>query len=376
MSNSERRKTKVETPLMVSKTRRTPLRVSKSRGPQRRPVGAKLHVHSLRIKATKLPRRQFLHLAAGAAALPGLSRIARAQAYPTRPVRIVVGFAAGGPLDMVARIMGQWLSERLGQQFIVENRPGASRNIGTEAVVRAPPDGYTLLLATATNAINATLYDKLNFNFIRDIAPVAGIMRVPLVMEVNSSFPAKTVPEFIAYAKANPGKINMASGGNGTGNHVAGELFNTMTGISMVHVPYRGSAPALTDLIGGQVQVMFDGIPSSIEFIRAGKLRPLAVTTGLRLEVLPNIPTVGEIVPGYEASGWFGVGAPRNTPPEIVDKLNSQINAGLTEPTIKARLADLGAMVLVGSPADFGKLIADETEKWAKVVKFSGAKPD
>ena len=321
-------------------------------------------------------RRQFLHLAAGAAALPAVSRIARAQTYPTRPVRIIVGFPPGGAADIAARLMGQWLSERLGQPFVIENRPGAGSNIATEAVVRAPADGYTLLLVSTSNAINATLYDKLNFNFIRDIAPVAGIIRVPHVMEVNPSVPAKTVPEFIAYAKANPGKINMASAGIGAAPHVSGELFKMMTGVDMVHVPYRGAAPALTDLLGGQVQVMFDTMPSSIEYIRAGKLRALAVTTATRSEALPDIPTVGDFVPGYEASAWYGVGAPKNTPAEIVDKLNKEINAGLADPKMKARLADLGGTVLAGSPADFGKLIADETEKWAKVVKFAGIKPE
>ena len=268
------------------------------------------------------------------------------------------------------------MSERLGQQFVIDNRPGAGSNIATEAVVRAPPDGYTLLMVGATNAINATLYDKLNFNFIRDIAPVAGIIRVPLIMEVNPSVPAKTVPEFIAYAKANPGKINMASGGNGTTLHVSGELFKMMTGVNMVHVPYRGAGPVLIDLLGGQVQVTFDTMPSSIEYIRAGKLRALAVTTAIRSEALPDVPTVGEFVPGYEASTWYGVGAPKNTPAEIIDKLNKEINAGLADPKIKARLADLGDIGLALSPADFGKLIADETEKWGKVVKFAGIKPD
>jgi tripartite-type tricarboxylate transporter receptor subunit TctC len=323
----------------------------------------------------KLPRRQFLHLAAGAAALPAVSRIARAQNYPARPVRLIVGFPAGSSADIAARLMGQWLTDRLGQPFVVENRPGAGSNIAAETVVRAAPDGYTLLQMTATNAINATLYDNLNFNFIRDIAPVAGINRVAYVMEVNPSVPAKTVPEFIAYAKANPGKINMASGGNGTVLHVAGELFKMMTGVNMQHVPYRGDAPALTDLIGGQVQVMFAGLPSSIEHIRAGKLRPLAVATATRLEALPDIPTVGEFVPGYEASGWTGIGVPNNTPAEIVDRLNMEINAGLADSRINARLADLGSTVIALSPADFGKFIADETEKWTQVVKFSGAKP-
>jgi len=324
----------------------------------------------------KLARRRFLHLAAGAAALPAASRIARAQTYPTRPVRIIVGFAAGGAFDIVARLMGQWLSERLAQPFIVENRPGAGTNIATEAVVRAPADGYTLLLGGAVNAVNATLYENLKFDFMRDIAPVAGIIRFPNLMEVNPSFPAKTVPEFISYAKANPGKVTFASTGIGTTQHLSGELFKMMTDINMVHVAYRGAPPALTDLISGQVQVMFGPLPASIELIRAGKLRPLAVTTTTRSEALPNIPTVGEFVPGYEASGWNGVGAPKNTPAEIVDKLNKEINAGLADPNIKARLADLGGTPLAGSPADFGKLVADETEKWAKVVKFSGARAE
>jgi tripartite-type tricarboxylate transporter receptor subunit TctC len=301
---------------------------------------------------------------------------ATAQAYPTRPVRLVVGGPPAGPNDILARLIGQWLSERLGQPFIIENRPGAGGNIGTEAVVRALPDGYTLWFVSAGNAINATLYENLSFNFIRDIAPVAGIVRGTLVMEVNPSFPARTVPEFIAFAKANPGKIDMASGGNGTPPHVAGELFKMMAGVDMIHVPYRGAGPALTDLLGGQVQVMFDAVVSSIAYIRAGKLRPLAVTTSTRSDVLRDIPTVGDFVPGYEASNWFGLGVPRNTPVEIVDKLNKEINAALADPKLKARLADLGGTVIPGSPADFGKLIADETEKWAKVVKFSGAKPD
>jgi tripartite-type tricarboxylate transporter receptor subunit TctC len=324
----------------------------------------------------KLPRRQFLHLAAGVAALPALSRIASGQTFPTRRVRVMVGFAAGGPADVLARLTGQWLSGRLGQPFIIENRPGAGGNIATEAVVRAPPDGYTLLLVAPPNTINATLYDKLNFNFIRDIAPVASITRSSYVMEVNPSVPAKTVPEFIAYAKANPGKISMASPGNGTAGHVAGELFKLMTGVEMVHVPYRGSAPALTDLMGGQVQVMFDNMTSSLEFIRAGKLRALAVTTATRFEALPDISTVGDFVPGFEASAQYGLGAPRNTPVDVIEKLNKEINAGLSDPKMKARLAELAGAALAGSPADFGKLIADETEKWGKVVKFSGAKPD
>ena len=322
-----------------------------------------------------LPRRQFLHLAAGAAALPALSCVAWAQAYPTRPVRWIVPTTPGTSPDILARLMGQWLSERLGQPFVIENRPGAGGNLAAEMVVNAPADGYTLLLVAPANAINATLYEKLSFNFIRDIAPVAGIIRLPNVMVVNPSVPAKTVPEFIAYAKANPGKINFASGGIGFANHVAGELFKAMTGVDMVHVPYRGQAPAMTDLLGGQVQVMFDPVVSSIAHIRAGKLRPLAVTTSTRAEALPDVPTVGDYLPGFETSVWFGVGAPRNTSAEIVGKLNREINAGLADPKIKARLADLGGTVLPGSPADFGKLIADETEKWAKVIKFAGIKP-
>jgi len=326
--------------------------------------------------AMKLPRRRFLLLATGAAALPAVSRIARAQTYPTRPVRLIVGFAAGGPTDILARLMGQWLSQRLGQPFIVENRAGAGSNIATEMVVNAAADGHTLLLIAPANTINATLYDRLNFNFIRDIAPVAGILRTFYVMEVNPSVPAKTVPEFITYAKANPGKISMASAGSGTPQHVAGELFKMITGIDMIHVPYRGAAPALTDLLGGQVQVMFDNLTSSLEYIRAGKLRPLAVTTVTRSEALPDVPTVGDFVPGFEASGAFGVGAPKGTPAGIIERLNQEINAGLVDPRIRARLTDLGGMVLAGSPADFGKLIAEETEKWAKVVKFSGARPE
>ena len=325
----------------------------------------------------KLPhRRQFLQLAAGAAVLPAVSQIARAQAYPSRPVRIVVAFAAGGTTDIVARVIGQWLSERLGQQFIVENRTGGSGNIGTEAVLRAPADGYTLLLAPPATATNATLYDRLNFNFIRDIAPVAGIIRVPGVMEVNPSIPVRSVPEFIAYAKANPGKVNYASAGSGTPQHVGAELFKLMTGVEMVHVPYRGNAPALTDLLGGQVQVMFDTMPNSIEYIKAGKLRPLAVTTTTRWEGLPELPTVNEFVPGYEASGWYGLVAPKNTPTEITDKLNKEVNAALNDAKMKTRLADMGGTMLGGSPADFGKLIADETEKWGKVIRAGNIKPE
>jgi len=324
----------------------------------------------------KLSRRHFIHLAAGAAALLAISSIAWAQAYPTRPVHLIVGFAAGGPQDIVMRLIGQWLSERLGQSFIIENRPGAGGNVGAEAVVHADPDGYTLLSVSSPNAINATLYTNLNFNFIRDIAPVASIMRVPLVMEVNPSVPVKTVPEFIAYAKANPGKISYASAGIGTPQHVSAEMFKLMTGIEMVHVPYRGAAPALQDLIGGQVQVMIDTTPASMQHIKSGRVRPLAVTTAMRADVLPDLPTVADFVPGYEATSWFGIGVPKKTPEEIIEKLNKEIKAALADPRIKARLVDLGGTVLPGSPAEFGKLIAAETEKWAKVVKFSGAKPD
>jgi tripartite-type tricarboxylate transporter receptor subunit TctC len=324
----------------------------------------------------KLPRRKFLHLAAGAAALPAVSRLAWAQAYPSRPVRIIVPYAPGGTTDIVARLIGQSLSERLGQQFIIENRPGAGGNIGTEVVARAPPDGYSFLLVTTTNAVNATLYEKLNFNFIRDVATVAGLIRTPLVLEVHPGVPAKTVPELIAYAKGNPGKFSMASYGTGTASHVAGELFKMMAGINMVHVPYRGAAPMLTDLLGGQVQAAFDNLPGSIEYIRAGTIRPLAVTTATRSDVLPDIPTVGEFVPGYEASAWNGVGAPRNTPAEIIDRLNKEINAALADPKMKARLADLGALPMPMAPADFAKLISEETEKWGKVVQAANLKPD
>ena len=323
-----------------------------------------------------LHRRDVLQLAAGAAALPIVSRIAWAQTYPTRPVRIIVGQAAGSGSDTAARLLGQWLSERLGQPFVVENRPGAGGNIATEAVVRSPADGHTLLLVVSANTINATLYDKLNFNFIRDIAPVAGIFRVPQVMEVNPSFPAKTVPDFIAFAKANPGKVNMASAGIGSVHHVAGELFKFMTGVDMVHVPYRGTTPALTDLLAGQAQVMFDVTPSSIPHIRAGKLRALAVTTATRADVLPEIPVMDDFVPGYEASAWLGFGVPKDTPAAIIDILNREVNAGLADPWIKARFTDLGAMVLPGSPAEFGRLIADDTEKWGKVVRAANIKPD
>ena len=323
----------------------------------------------------KLPRRTFLHAAAGAAALPIISRVARAQTYPTRPVRLIVGFTPGSAPDIVARLMGQWLSERLGQ-FLVENRGGAGGNIGTEVVVRAPADGYTLLLVGAPNAINTTLYDKLSFNFLRDIAPVAGITRERLVVVVHPTFPAKTVPEFIAYAKANPRKVTMASPGNGSSPHVSGELFKMMASIDMIHVPYRGGGQVMTDLIAGQVQVSFIGLTVAIEHIRSGKLRALAVTTASRSDVLPDIPTVGEFVPGYEASAFWGVGAPRNTPAEIIDRLNKEINAGLSDPKLTRPLTEGGGTVLAGSPADFGKFIGDETEKWAKVIKFAGIRPE
>jgi tripartite-type tricarboxylate transporter receptor subunit TctC len=321
-------------------------------------------------------RRQFLQLAGAAAAAPAIPQLASALDYPTRPVRIVVGYAAGGGTDIVARLMGQWLSERLGQQFVIENRTGAATNIGTEAVVRASADGYTLLLAQTANAINATLYKILNFNFIRDLTPVAGIIRVPNVMVVNPSLPAKTVPEFIAYAKANPGKINMASGGAGGPDHMSGELFKMMAAVNMVHVAYRGQSPALTDLLAGQVQVTFSSPPSSIVYIRAEKLRALAVTTATRSAAMPDIPTVGDFVPGYDTSQWYGINAPKNTAAEIVDKLNKEINAALADPKMKARLADLGGAVLPGSPGEYGSLIAEDTEKWAKVVKFAGIKAE
>src|SRR5215212_840419 len=322
----------------------------------------------------KLPRRTFLQLSAGAAVLPAVSSIGWAQTYPMRPVRIIVGFAAGGPADIVARLFAQWLSERMGQQFIVENRAGAGGNIAVESVIRAAADGYTLLHVTSTNAFNATLFEKLNFDLIRDIAPAASFLRNPGVIVVNPSFPAKSVPEFIAYAKANPAKINMASGGPGSISHIYAELFKVMAGVDLTPIHYRGIGPAIPDLISGQVQVMFDLLPSSIGYIKAGQLRPLAVTSAARLELLPEIPTVGEFVPGYEASGWQGIGAPKNTSAEIVSNLNQEINAGLSDPMIKARLAGLGSVVFPSSPVDFGKLIAEETEKWAKVVKFSGAK--
>jgi tripartite-type tricarboxylate transporter receptor subunit TctC len=322
----------------------------------------------------KLSRRRVLKCASTVVAVPALARLGWAQAYPNRPVRVISGFPAGGANDILARLIGQWLSQRLGQQFIVENRPGAASNIATEIAVRAPADGYTLVMLTVTHAINATLYEKLNYDLIHDIAPVASIIRAPLVMDVPVSFPAQTVNEFIAYAKANPGKINMGSAGNGTPPHVAGELFKMMTGIDMVHIPYRGGAPALTDLIAGQVQVMFAVLPEVIEQIRAGKIRALAVTTTTRSDALPDIPPVADFVPGFEASYWGGMGAPKDTPPDIIALLNNEINAGLADPEIKARLAELGGSALMSSPAEFGKLIADETEKWAKVVRFAGAR--
>ena len=325
----------------------------------------------------KLPhRRRFLHLAAGAAMLPVGSRVARAQAYPSRPVRIVVPFPAAGLSDIVTRLVGQWLSERLGTPFVIENRPGAASNLGTEIVVNAPPDGYTLLNLSSANATNATMYEKLNFDFIRDIAPVASLVRFPYVLEVNPSVPIRSVPELIAYAKANPGKLSIASAGTGTPAHIAGELFKMMTGVDMVHIPYRGAALALTDLLGGQVQVMIDNMAASLEHIRAGRLRALAVTTATRLEMLPDVPTVGEFVPGFEASSMNGLGAPKRTPAEIVDKLNKEINTALADPRIKTRIADLGLTPLVGSPADLEKLIADETDKWGKVIRTAKIKVD
>jgi tripartite-type tricarboxylate transporter receptor subunit TctC len=324
----------------------------------------------------KLPRRRFLHLAAAAATLPALSRVARAQAYPTRPVRLIVPFPPGGQIDIIARLVGQWLSERTGQQFFVDNRPGAGGNIGTEALVHAEADGSTLLLASATNAVNATLFDKLNFDFIRDTAAIASISRIPIVLLAHPAFPAKTVPALIAYAKSDPGKVNLATPPKGTGPYMAAALFRMMSGVDLVQVPYRGDGPMLTDLLGGQVQVGFGGISAAIEHIRAGKLRALAVTTAARLEGLPDIPTVGEFVPGYEASGWCGIVAPNNTPIAVIDKLNKEINAALADPRFKSRLADLIAPVLAGSPADFRRLVAEETEKWGKVIKTANIKPD
>ncbi|MFZ1093583.1 MAG: tripartite tricarboxylate transporter substrate binding protein [Xanthobacteraceae bacterium] len=325
----------------------------------------------------KLPRRRFLRLAAGAAALPAVSRIARAQTYPSRPVRVIVPFAPAGTTDILARLIGQWLSEQLGQSFIVENRPGASTMIGTEAVVRAPADGYTLILAATASAINTTLYEKkISYDFLRDIAPIAGILRVPNVVVVHPSLPVRTIPELIAYAKANPGRINVESPGAGTSSHLAGELFKVMTGVDMIHVQYRGNGPALIDLLAGQVQVGFDTMPASIAYVRAGKLRALAVSTVTRSQTLPDLPTVSEFVPGYESSGYFGLGAPGKTPAEIIDKLNREVNAGLADPKLRAQLTDLGGMILAGSPADFRKLIDDETEKWGKVIRAANIKPD
>ncbi len=324
----------------------------------------------------KTPRRRFLYLAAGAAALSTVSRIATAQIYPTKPVRLIVGFAPGGGNDIVARLTGQWLSERTGQQFFIENRPGAGANIATEAVVNAPPDGYTLLLVSLSHAVNASLFGKLNFVFLRDIAPVAGITRVPNVVVVNPSVPAKTIPEFIAYAKANPGKVNMATAGTGSEGHLAGELFKMLAGVNLVHVPYRGNGPAVTALLGGQVEVLFAPPASSIAYITTGKLRGLAVTSAMRSQALPDLPTVGEFVTGYEISSWYGVGAPNGTPADVIDKINKEINAGLADPKLKARLADLGGIEIAGSPGDFGKLIADETEKWAKVIRATNIKAD
>ncbi len=324
----------------------------------------------------KLQRRRFLQLAAGAAAVPAVSQFAHAQAYPSRPLRMIIGYPPGGSADITARLTGQWLSERLGQPVVIESRPGAATNLATEAVVRAPPDGYTLLLVAPANAINATLYDKLNFNFLQDIVPVAGIIRFANVVVVNPSLPIKTIPELIAYAKANPGKLNMASSGNGSTIHMSGELFKMLTGINMVHVPYRGGALALTDLMGGQVQVMFDNIPTSAGHIKAGKLRGLAVTSAEPSEVLPDLPAVAEFLPGYEASAWYGLGVPKGTPPEVIATLNKAMNAILADPKAQARFKELGATLLPGSAADFGKLLVDETEKWGKVVKFAGAKPD
>jgi tripartite-type tricarboxylate transporter receptor subunit TctC len=322
----------------------------------------------------KLPRRKFLYVVPGAVALPVISRMARAQTYPTRPVRLIVGFDAGGAADILARLMGQWLSERLGQQFVIENRSGASGNIAAEAVARAAPDGYTLLLLGSTDVINVTLYEKLNFDFTRDIVPVASITRAPHMLVVHPLFPAKTVPEFIAFAKANPGKVSMASAGFGTPSHMSGELFKTMAGIDMAHVPYRGAGPALVDLLGGQVQVFFSSLPSSTAHVRTGDLRALGVTTTTRSETLPDVPAIGDFLPGYEASGITGFGAPKSTPADIIETLNKEVNAGLADPKIKTRLAELGGKALPGSPDDFGKLIADETEKWGKVVKFVGIK--
>jgi tripartite-type tricarboxylate transporter receptor subunit TctC len=321
-------------------------------------------------------RRQLPYLVAGFVALAATAQISWAQTYPARPVRILVGFAAGGNFDIIARLMGQWLSEQFHQPVVVDNRPGASSNIATETAIRAPADGYTLLMGGTVNAVNATLYEKLGFNFIRDLAPVSGVTRFPNVMTVNESFPAKTVPEFIAYVKANPAKINQGSSGNGTTQHLAGELFKMMTGVKFMHVPYRGASQAITDLLGGHVQVLFEPLPASIEYIKAGKLRALAVTTAARSAALPDLPTMAEFVPGYEASGWNGLFVPRNTPVDIIEKLNKAINAGLADPKLKARFADLGATTIAGSSAGFGKLVIDETEKWGKIIRAANIKPD
>jgi len=322
-----------------------------------------------------ISRRKFLHLAAGSGALPVLSRTARAQAYPSRPVHIIVPFAAAGPNDIVARVVCQWMSEHLGQPFVIENRPGAGTNVGTELVVHAPPDGYTVLVVSSSHAINATLYDKLNFSFVRDMAPVASIMRVPNVMVVNPAFPARSVREFIDYGKANPGKLNFASSGIGASNHMSGELFKVMTGLDMTHVPYRSSGPALTDLISGQVQVMFDAMASAVEHIRGGRLRPLGVTTATKADALPEVPAIADVVPGYEVSNWFGFGMPRSTPADVIMTFNKAVDAALADPKLKARLAELGGILMPGSPADFGKLIAEETEKWGKVIRSANIKP-
>jgi tripartite-type tricarboxylate transporter receptor subunit TctC len=323
-----------------------------------------------------LLRRNFLKLAGSALAVPALPRLAFALDYPTRPTRIIAGFAAGGGVDITARLIGQWLADHLGQPFVVENRTGAGGNIGTEAVVNSAGDGYTLLLATVPNAVNASLYDNLKFNFVRDIAPVAGVIRVPMVVLVHPSVPAQTIPEFIAYAKANPGKVNMASAGSGSAPHMAGELFKMMTGVDMVHVPYRGQGPAMTDLLGGQVQILFAAAPGTADYVRTGKLRALAVTTAARMPELPEVPAVGDFVGGYEASQWYGFAAPKSTPAEIVDKLNKEINVAMADPGMKARLAAIGGETIPGSPADFGQLISDETEKWGKVVRTAGIKPE
>jgi tripartite-type tricarboxylate transporter receptor subunit TctC len=324
----------------------------------------------------KLLRRRFLQLTAGVVAAPAFPQLAFALDYPSRPARIVAGFAAGGGVDITARLIGQWLGDHLGQNFIVENRTGAGGNIGTEAVVNAAPDGYTLLLATVPNAVNASLYEKLSFNFVRDIAPVGGVIRVPMVVLVNPEVPARSLAEFISYAKANPGKVNMASAGSGSAPHMAGELFKIMTGVDMVHVPYRGQGPALTDLLGGQVQILFAAAPGTADYVKTGKLRALAVTTATRMQEMPDIPTVGDFVPGYEASQWYGFAAPKNTPAEIVDRLNKEINAAIADPGMLARLAAIGGQPIPGAPAEFGRLIAEETEKWGNVVRAAGIKPE